>query len=156
MENYQQAAVTAHKDQTNTNEAQPLDTIAEDDVQYQPRDYTETSAQEVNGNEKREETREAFVGRAIQASLEIGERGTLAFGYRRYSGQLSQNIRAAEEGLKKLNIPVVVFEQMEGIKTGGSPERLLFLPMMVIFTKLNCGLRELETEETSFMRLIWI
>jgi hypothetical protein len=60
--------------------------------------------QEVNGNERREETREAFLGGAGEASLEVGERGSLAFGYRRYSGQLSQNIQAAEKELKNLGI----------------------------------------------------
>ena len=74
--------------------------------------------QEVQDNGTREETREAFIRRAGKALLEVGERGSLAFGYRRYSGQLSQNIQEAEEGLKERGIPVVVFEQMEGNKKG--------------------------------------
>lgn len=69
-----------------------------------------------NENEQREETREAFLGRASKTLPEIGERGTLAFGYKRHSGQLSQNVREAEEGLKKPGIPVVVYEQLEGSK----------------------------------------
>ena len=102
----------------NPKEEQALDSVAEDDVQYQQRDYTEESAQEVNINERREEAREAFLGRAVQTSLEVGERGALAFGYRRYSGQLSPKNQAAKEGLTKIGIPVVVFEQMEGNKDG--------------------------------------
>lgn len=78
----------------------------------------EANSREVNENERREESREAFIGRANEDLLEVGERGALTFGYRRYSGQLSPNIQAAEEGLKKIGIPVVVFEQMEGNKEG--------------------------------------
>jgi hypothetical protein len=77
-----------------------------------------TVEQEANGNERREETREAFLGRAVQTLPEVAERGTLAYGYRQYHSQLSPKIQAAEKGLKNLGIPVVVFEQIEGNKDG--------------------------------------
>lgn len=85
---------------------------------YQQTVATEETVQEVNHNERREETRETFLGRAGKTLLEVAERGALAFGFRRYSGQLSPEIQAAREGLTKLGIPVVVFEQMEGNKAG--------------------------------------
>jgi hypothetical protein len=80
---------------------------------YQKTVATEETAQEGNNNEERAETREAFLGRASKTLPEVGERGALAFGFKRYSGQLSQNIQKAKEGLSKLSIPVVVFEEFE-------------------------------------------
>ena len=82
--------------------------------------YYKEKTQEVIGNERREETREAFLGRASKTLPEVDERGSLAFGFRRYSGQLSQNIREAEYRLKQLGIPVIVFEQLEGNKNGST------------------------------------
>lgn len=56
----------------------------------------EKTQEEVKGNERREETREAFLGRAGKALLEVNERGTLAFGFRQCSGKLSEEAQAAE------------------------------------------------------------
>ena len=73
----------------------------------------EETQEEVKGNERREGTREAFLGRAGKALLEVNERGTLAFGFRQCSGKLSAEVQAAEERLKKIGIPVIVIEHME-------------------------------------------
>ena len=78
----------------------------------------EKTQEEVKGNERREETREAFLGRAGKALLEVNERGTLAFGFRQCSGKLSAEVQAAEERLKKIGIPVIVIEHMESNKNG--------------------------------------
>lgn len=78
----------------------------------------EETQEEVKGNERREETREAFLGRAGKALLEVNERGTLAFGFRQCSGKLSAEVQAAEERLKKIGIPVIVIEHMESNKNG--------------------------------------
>ena len=74
-------------------------------------DYTVNEAKggEIS-NERRKETREAFLRRAVQDLPEVRERGTLAYGYRHYHSQLSPKIQGAEEELTKLGIPVVVFE----------------------------------------------
>ena len=85
---------------------------------YQKTVAVDEVTQEVNSNERREETREAFLRRAGKALPEVAERGALAFGYRHYYSQLSPEIQAAKEGLTKLGIPVVVFEHMEGNKNG--------------------------------------
>lgn len=103
--------------------------------------------QEVKGNEKREETREAFLGRASEASLEVRERGTLAFGYRRYSGQLSPNIQSAEKELKNLGIPVVVIEHMEGNKDDTTTiysNDALSIPGVAVFIHKNATLDAME------------
>lgn len=103
--------------------------------------------QEVNHNERREETRKAFIGRAVQTLPEVAERGALAFGYRRYSGQLSQNVQAAEEELKKIGIPVVVFEQMEGNRDGVTTiyrNDALALPGVAVFIHKGATVDALE------------
>ena len=92
--------------------------------------------QGVNGNETRKETREAFIGRAGETSLEVRERGSLAFGYRRYSGKFSQNIQTAGKELKNLGIPFVVFEHFEGNKDGTTTifsNDALAIPGLAIF-----------------------
>ena len=81
---------------------------------YQKTVATEEVTQEVDSNEGREETREAFLGRASKTLPEVVERGALAFGFKRYSGQLSQNIQEAKERLSELDIPVVTFDEFEG------------------------------------------
>ena len=81
----------------------------------------EKTQKEVKGNERREETREAFLGRTGKALLEVNERGTLAFGFRQCLGKISAEAQAAEERLKKSGIPVIVIEHMESnIKTQGT------------------------------------
>ena len=96
-----------------------FDNVAAQAVEnYQKTVATEETVQEVNHNETREETREDFLGRAGKTLPEVEERGALAFGYRHYYSQLSPEIQAAKEGLTKLGIPVVVFEEMEGNRDG--------------------------------------
>jgi hypothetical protein len=106
-----------------------------------------TVEQEAKGNERRAETKESFLRRAGETSLEVGERGALAFGFRRYSGQLSQNVREAEEGLKNLGIPVVVFEHMEGNKDGVTTifsNDALSIPGLAVFIHKDATIDSLE------------
>ena len=103
--------------------------------------------QEVNGNAKREESREAFLRRAGKALPEVKERGAIAYGYRRYNSQLSQTIRAAKEGLTKLRIPVVVFKQMEGNRDGVTTiynNDAVAIPGEAVFIHKDAAVDELE------------
>ena len=114
---------------------------------YQQTVATEESTQEVNGNERREETREAFLGRAGKALLEVEERGTLAYGYRHCNSQLSPKIQAAKEGLTKIGIPVVVFEQMEANKDGVTTiyrNDALAIPGVAVFIHKDATVDALE------------
>ena len=118
-----------------------------DTSQKVPYHKEKTVEQEANGNERREETRESFLRRAGETSLEVGERGTLAFGYRHYYGQLSKNIQAAEKGLKNLGIPVVVFEHMEGNKDGVTTifnNDALSIPGVAVFIHKDATVDSLE------------
>lgn len=68
---------------------------------------------EVNGNDTREETKEIFDRRASEEVFAIGQKGSLTYAYRPYLGTPSQNTQAAKEGLTRIGVPVIVFEQLE-------------------------------------------
>lgn len=69
--------------------------------------------------ESRQETREAFLRRAVQTVLQVETRGKTAYGYRRTSpADVTERSRSAEEELKKLGIPSVVYDVLEVNQSG--------------------------------------
>ena len=69
--------------------------------------------------ETRQETREAFLRRAVQDVLQVEKRGETAYGYRRTSpSYITERCRQTEEELEKLGIPSVVYDILE-VNRGG-------------------------------------
>lgn len=69
--------------------------------------------------ETRQETREAFHRRAARDALQVETSGKTAYGYRRTSASdVTERSRQAEEELKKLGIPAVVYDILE-VNQGG-------------------------------------
>ena len=64
--------------------------------------------------ESRQETREAFLSRAVQDVLQVKTRGKTAYGYRRTSpADVTERSRQVEEELKKIGVPSVVYDVLE-------------------------------------------
>ena len=98
-----------------------LDTDAEadyDGVNNQYANVTKGTEQEDQSNDTREESREDFDRRTSEEVLRKGQKGRLAYAYRPYLGTPSQNAQAAREGLKKIGIPVFIYEKLETNKRG--------------------------------------
>lgn len=69
--------------------------------------------------ESRQETRDAFLRRAVQTVLQVGTRGETAYGYRRTSPtDVTERSRQVEEELKKLGVPSIVYDVLEENKGG--------------------------------------
>lgn len=69
--------------------------------------------------EPRQETREAFLRRAVQTVLQVETRGKTGYGYRRTSpADVAERSGQAEEELKELGVPSVVYDILE-VNQGG-------------------------------------
>jgi len=75
------------------------------------------NGQEVNGNERREETREAFYRRAHEKKYTVRERGQIACGYTSVANK-TRSAGQTERNLKKLGIQVIVHEGLEANVNG--------------------------------------
>ena len=81
--------------------------------------YHKEKTQEVIGNERREETREDFDRRTSTELLTKGQKGRLAYAYRPYLGTaISEKAKTAEKELKKIGIPVFIYEKLETNRQG--------------------------------------
>ena len=68
--------------------------------------------QEVNGNERREESRESFYRRAHEKKYTVRERGQIAYGYASVANK-TRGAGQTERNLKKLGIQVIVHDGLE-------------------------------------------
>lgn len=104
--------------------------------------------QEVNGNERREESREDFDRRTSTEVLRKGQKGRLAYAYRPYLGTLSKNAKAAREGLKKIGIPVFIYEKLEtnreGITTSHEKSGASTIPGVGVFIPFDADIDSME------------
>lgn len=69
--------------------------------------------------ESRQETREAFLRRAVQDVLQVTTRGKTAYGYRRsLPSDVKERSRQTERELKRLGVPSVIYDRLEVNRDG--------------------------------------
>ena len=87
--------------------------------------YHKGKTQEVNGNERREETREDFHRRAVQEGCTVYDRGEVAYAFRPVTDRnLGESIRRAERNLREKGIQVIVCDLFEVNRDGITTQML--------------------------------
>ena len=82
-------------------------------------DNENVNLQEVNGNARREETREDFHRRAVQEGCTVNDGGEIAYAFRPIADwNLSESIRIAERNLRQKGIQVIVCDLFEVNRNG--------------------------------------
>ena len=111
--------------------------------------YHKGKNREVIGNERREESREDFDRRTSAEVLTKGQKGRLAYAYRSYVGTaISERAKTAEKELKKMGIPVYIYEKLEsnskGITTSHENAGAAALPGVGVFIPFNADVDSME------------
>ena len=98
-----------HKGEQYSSQETDIDTSSA--VDYDNKNVDE---QEVKTNETRKESGEAFDRRTSKELFRVAQKGQLRYAYRPYLGtEISERAKGAEKELKKLGIPVFVYEKLE-------------------------------------------
>ena len=105
--------------------------------------------QEDMTNETREESGEAFDRRTSQELFRVSQKGQLRYAYRPYLGTaISERAKGAEKELKKLRIPVYIYEKLEtnseGITTNHEKDDSAAIPSVGVFIPFNAVLDSKE------------
>ena len=105
--------------------------------------------QEDNTNETREESGEAFDRRTSQELFRVSQKGQLRYAYRPYLGTaISERAKGAEKELKKLGIPVFIYEKLEtnseGFTTNHEKDDSAAIPGVGVFVPFNAVLDSKE------------
>ena len=151
-ENYQ-ASLTADENQTSADagkEVSEQQSSQETDIDTDQKvTYHKGKPQEVIGNERREESREDFDRRTSAEVLTKGKKGRLAYAYRPYLGTaISEKAKAAEIELKKIGIPVFIYEKLEtnrqGITINHEKAGAGAIPGVGVFIPFNATVNSME------------
>ena len=98
---------------------------------------------------RRKESREEFDQRTGAEVLRKGQKGRLAYAYRPHLGTaISENARTAEKELKKMGIPVFIYEELEsnslGVTTNHKRAGSAALPGVGVFVPFNADVNPME------------
>lgn len=105
--------------------------------------------QEAKANGRREESRKDFDRRTSTEVLTKGQKGGLAYAYRPHLGTaISERAKAAEKELKKIGIPVFIYEKLEtnrqGITTNHEKAGAAAIPGVGVFIPYNADTDSME------------